>query len=154
MSSEEPADYLVRTLHLFHHGPYYCQPASDKGEAPGIAIPLLNLVYHDSILLPWNMGEGGGWGIPASDAGFLHCLLNAGLPYVGAGMPFQGVDVVNKEVARVNEAADLAQRCGLSEMVNHEFLDDTYRKQRTTFANGTRVTVDFDAKTYAIDHKE
>ena len=122
------------------------------GDAPGIAVPLFNLVYHDSILVPWNMGEDGGWGIPIGDAGWLHCLLNAGLPYVSAGMPSQGTDARERQIARVKEAADLARRCGLSEMTNHELLDDTYRHQRATFANGTQVTVNFDAKTYTIDH--
>ena len=36
------------------------------------------------------------------------------------------------------------------EMTKHEFLDDGWRRQRTTFADGTTVTVDFDADTYEI----
>jgi hypothetical protein len=37
------------------------------------------------------------------------------------------------------------------EMTGHEFLDAKYRKERTTFADGTTVTVDWDANTYKID---
>ena len=81
-------------------------------------------------------------GIPNGDAGRLHCLLNAGLPYVGPGADTQ-------QIARVNEAAALAARCGVLEMTNHEFLDGR-RRQRTTFSDGTTVTVDFDAKTHEI----
>ena len=36
------------------------------------------------------------------------------------------------------------------EMVNHGFLDGSYRKQRANYADGTTVTVDLDANTYAI----
>ncbi len=143
VSSEEPADYLVRSLDLVHHGPYATYPNIGGGGACGIPAPLFSLVYHDSILLPWEMGEDGGWGIPKGDAGWLHCLLNAGLPYVGPGAS-------PEQVTRVNEAAALARRCAFEEMTNHEFLDDTHRKQRTTFGDGSSVTVDFDTKEYSI----
>ncbi|HOZ46783.1 MAG TPA: DUF5696 domain-containing protein [Candidatus Hydrogenedentes bacterium] len=142
VSSEEPADRFVPALDLVHHGPY---DIFSNEESLGIPTPLFGLVYHDSILLPWCMSQGGGWGIPKSDAGQLHCLLNAGLPYVGPDDP-------PEQIARVNEAAQLAARCGTLEMVNHEFLDDTWRRQRSTFSDGTAVTVDFDAKTYTIEY--
>jgi hypothetical protein len=35
-------------------------------------------------------------------------------------------------------------------MVNHEFLNERRSKERTTFADGTSVTVDWDAKTVDI----
>lgn len=143
VSSEEPTDYLVRSLDLVHHGPYSTSPNIGGGAATGIPVPLFNLVYHDSLLLPWDMGEDGGWGIPGGDAGRLHCLLNAGLPYVHPG-------ATSKLISRVQEAAELARRCGTLEMVSHEFLDDTHRLQRTTFSDGTTVTVNFATKEYSI----
>lgn len=144
VSSEEPADYLVRSLDLVHHGPYATYPHIGGGDASGIPVPLFNLVYHDSILLPWEMGDHGGWGVPKADAAWLHCLLNAGLPYVGPGAS-------PEQIALVNQAAALAQRLALQEMVNHELLDGSPRKQRATYAGGTTVTVDFDARTYVIE---
>jgi hypothetical protein len=39
----------------------------------------------------------------------------------------------------------LNKRVGLLEMTSHEFLDGNYRKERTTFSDGTTVTVDWDA---------
>lgn len=143
VSSEEPTDYLVRSLDLVHHAPYSTSPHIGGGAATGIPVPLFNLVYHDSLLQPWDMGEDGGWGIPTGDAGRLHCLLNAGLPYVG-------VHASAEAVARVQEAAALARRCGMQEMVSHEFLDSSWRRQRTVFSDGTAVEVDFDSKTYSI----
>jgi hypothetical protein len=145
VSSEEPTDYLVRSLDLVHHAPYSTSPNIGGGAATGIPIPLFNLVYHDSLLQPWDMGEDGGWGIPDGDAGRLHCLLNAGLPYAHTGSDKQ-------QISRVLEAAKLARRCGTMEMVSHEFLDDTHRLQRTVFSDGTSVTVNFDTKEYSISY--
>ena len=144
MSSEEPVDYAIPSLDLVHHGPYPTSPHLGGGAAVGIPVPLFNLVYHDAILLPWDMGEDGGWGIPNGDAGRLHCLLNAGLPYVWPGAS-------ETMVKQVKEGALLAERLATQEMVNHEFLNPSRRKQRTTYSDGTRVTVDFDTKEYAIN---
>jgi hypothetical protein len=143
VSSEEPADYLVRSLDLVHHAPYSTSPHIGGGAATGIPVPLFNLVYHDALLQPWDMGEDGGWGIPTGDAGRLHCVLNAGLPYVGPGASAE-------DVARVQDAAALARRCGTLEMVSHEFLDGSWRRQRTVFGDGTVVQVDFDTKEYSV----
>jgi hypothetical protein len=143
VSSEEPSDYLARSLDLVHHGPYSTSPNIGGGDATGIPVPLFNLVYHDSLLLPWDMGENSGWGIPNGDAGRLHCLLNTGLPYVGPGAS-------GEHLQRVKEAAELACQCGMLEMTNHEFLEASRRSQRTTFSDGTTVTVNFDTKEYTI----
>jgi hypothetical protein len=147
VSSEEPTDYLAPSLDLVHHGPYPTAPKLGGGAAVGIPVPLFNLVYHDALLMPWDMGENGGWGIPTGDAGRLHCLLNAGLPYVAPGAD-------EKQTAYVKEAAALSQRCATKEMVYHEFLDGSRRKQRTVFSDGTRVTVDFDTKEYKIEYPQ
>ncbi|NUM53126.1 MAG: hypothetical protein HUU46_05730 [Candidatus Hydrogenedentes bacterium] len=144
VSSEEPTDYLAPHIDLVHHGPYATYPNIGGGDARGIPVPLWNLVYHDALLLPWDMGENGGWGTPAGDAGYLHCFLNAGLPYLGLGA---GPD----QIARMKEACALNQRCATSDMVSHEFLDDAYRQQRTTYSDGTTVTIDFAAKSYTIE---
>ena len=145
MSSEEPSDYLARTIALVHHGPYSTSPNIGGGERTGIPVPLFNLVYHDSLMTPWDMGEDGGWGIPNGDAGRLHCLLNAGMPYVSPGAGAE-------QIARTKEAAELARHCAELELVNHEFLNDARRKQRSTFSDGTKVTVDFDTKEYTIEY--
>ena len=38
----------------------------------------------------------------------------------------------------------------MEKMVNHEFLNDDRSLQRSTFSDGTRVTVDFTENTYEI----
>jgi len=142
VSSEEPADWSVPHIDLVHHGPYPLLPDPGHGPASGIPIPLFNLVYHDALLLPWSMGKGE-WGIPETDLGYLHGLANAGMPYLS---PFPS----DEELAKVRTMCALNQRVGLLEMTNHEFLDESLRKQRTTFADGTTVTIDLDKETFEI----
>jgi len=144
VSSEEPADYAVPHLDLVHHGPYPLDPNPGSGPAMGIPVPLFNLVYHEAIVLPWtSTPTKGGWGIPDTDTGYLHCLLNAGIPYVSLGPDAD-------ELKRVETMCALHKKVGLLEMTNHEFLDASHRKQRTTYADGTRVTVDFDSGKFSI----
>jgi len=145
VSSEEPADWAVPHIDLVHHGPYALVPNPGRGPAMGIPVPLFNLVYHDALLLPWSLGKGT-WGIPEKDLGYLHGLANAGLPYLS-------LNPAEEELARVRTMLALHERVGLSEMTNHEFLDESYRKQRTTFADGTQVTIDLDSDTFEITPK-
>lgn len=144
VSSEEPADYAAPYLDLVHHGPYALEPNPGSGPAMGIPVPLFSLVYHDSIILPWTATTTkGGWGIPDTDAGYLHALLNAGIPYLSP-------QADRDELARTKRVCDLHRRVAFLEMTNHEFLDESRRKQRTTFADGTSVTVNFDTGEYTV----
>ncbi|MCX6561183.1 MAG: exo-alpha-sialidase [Candidatus Aminicenantes bacterium] len=142
VSSEEPADWAVPKLDLVHHGPFALDPNPGSGPAMGIPVPLFNLVYHDSILLPWSLGKGA-WGIPETDLGFLHGLGHAGLPYLS-------LDPSAAELEQVRTMCALNARVGLLELVRHEFLDGSYRRQRFTYADGTTVTIDLDSGGYDI----
>lgn len=143
VSSEEPSDWSVKHLDLVHHGPFALNPNPGKGPAMGIPVPLFNLVYHDALLLPWSL-ERGAWGIPEKDLGFLHALANGGMPYLG-------LNPGPEELDRVRAVCALHRRVALLEMTRHEFLDPGRRRQRTTFADGTRVTVDFDRDTWEVE---
>jgi hypothetical protein len=147
VSSEEPVEYTVNALDLVHHAPYATYPHIGGGEACAIPIPLFNLVYHDALLVPWEFGENGGWGVPQGDAAWLHCLLHAGLPYLH---PLASEELI----ARILEAAAWSETCAFSEMTHHEFLDGDWRKQRAVYANGASVTVDFDSKEYELVYPE
>jgi hypothetical protein len=142
VSSEEPADWAIPHIDLVHHGPYALVPDPGRGPAMGIPVPLLSLAYHDALLLPWSLGKGA-WGIPESDLGFLHGLANAGLPYLS-------LNPAEQELDRVRTMCALHERVGLLEMTNHEFLDKSLRKQRTSFADGTTVTINLDNETFEI----
>lgn len=143
VSSEEPSDWSVPHLDLVHHGPFALNPNPGKGPAMGIPVPLFNLVYHDALLMPWSLGRGE-WGIPEKDLGLLHALANGGMPYLG-------LNPGPEELARVRTVGALHRRVALLEMTRHEFLDAGRRRQRTTFADGTRVTFDLDADTWQIE---
>lgn len=150
MSSEEPAMQLLDKIALVHHGPYTLRPQED-GKAVGIPVPLGSLVFHDCVLIPWNWWHN--WGIPKGENGLLHCALNAGLPYFH---PFNEEETdllpdkdIKKEIDTIKPLTDLQARLYNKEMVKHEFLG-SFKRQKTTYSNGTTVTVDFDANTYEI----
>lgn len=142
ISSEEPADWAIPHLDLVHHGPFALSPGPGEGPAMGIPIPLFSLVYHDALLLPWSLGKGA-WGIPEKDLGYLHGLANAGMPYLSMS---PGPD----ELKQVRTMCGLHQRLALVEMTDHRFLDDTRRRQQTTFADGTKIMIDLDKDSFEI----
>lgn len=142
VSSEEPADWAIPFLDLVHHGPYPLDPNPGKGPSMGISVPLFNLVYHDAIILPWGQGKGD-WGIPETDQGYLHCIMNAGMPYLS-------INPDAAELLRMREICEIHTRLARKEMLEHEFLDSGNRVQRTTYSDGTTITVDFDKETYSV----
>lgn len=102
---------------------------NDETSQGAIDVPLYELVYHDAIITEK----------PPDDLrGFLHA---------SAPSTWRESDENRVESRR---RAELQQRLALVEMVNHEFLNERRSKERTTFADGTRVTVDWDAKTVDI----
>ena len=111
----------------------YVDYSTDAKAGTVISVPLYTLVYHDAIITP----EGG-------MGDYLRCLLNGGYP----GVPR---DLNNeKEITIMKTIIALHKRVALLEMTNHEFLDKNYRKERTTFSDGTTVTIDRDAETFEI----
>lgn len=145
-SSEETVDCIVSALDLCHHSPYPMWPELGGEKSNGVPVPLFNLVYHEAIIIPWyglKTGKGG-WGIADTDWGFLHALLNGGT------IAF-AIDETEENIQRGQIALELHKRIGLLPMVKHGFLDNSYRKQFTEFADGTRVEIDLDADTYTIN---
>lgn len=142
VSSEEPADWAMKHLHLVHHAPFALDPNPGNGPAMGVPIPLFTLVYHDALVVPWSLGRGG-WGIPDEDLGFLHALACGGVPYV-ALTP----DPAHLE--QVRTVCALHRRVALEPLVSHEFSDGSRRRQTTRFADGTTVEVDFDTGQHRI----
>jgi len=115
----------------------YADISSPLPAAKCVTVPLFNLVYHDAIITPYRTGD---------MQNVLYGLLNGGLPQVG--------DLktdLEKNLALVRQMAALHERLALIEMTKHEFLDKNYRKERTTFADGTTVTVDWDNNTFEIN---
>jgi len=143
VSSEEPADHAVPHLDLVHHAPYATYPKLGGGAATGIPVPLTSLVYHDCLLVPWEMKDDGGWGTPTGDAGWLHAMLNGGMPYLVIDAP-----AAHREL--VHAVCELHRRVATLEMTSHELLDPAGRRQVSEFSDGTRVKVNFDTRQYTI----
>lgn len=140
-SSEEVTDWAIPSLVTAHYGPYAFM-LEKEGHTLGVPVPLFNLVYHDCMVLPWMMDADK----PEGDY-MLYALLNGGAAYLDCGL--EGADLV-QEIKRCRAVAELQEKVAYSEMVRHEFLDDSYQKQRTVFADHTEVTIDLALGTYKI----
>jgi len=107
--------------------------------APGrcIDVPLFNLVYHDAIITPYKT---------AKKADILRGMLNAGLPQM-----FDLEHDSRANLPLIQAMAALHRRLATVEMTKHEFLDPARKTERTTFADGTTVAVDWTQLSYTIN---
>lgn len=139
-SSEEVNDWAVGAQVFCHWAPYMAGSA--------IPVPLYNLVYHDCVIVPWMM-PGERWGIPQGTTGFLHCLLNGGMGYMDEYL--EGEEL-QENIRQWRIISELQHHVAMEKMVNHEFMSEDRVVQRTTFSDGTQVTVNFADHTYQIDY--
>jgi len=77
----------------------------------------------------------------------LQGLLFGGVPEI----PIDQASVSEKTRMLTRQMCALHKRIGMLEMTRHDFLSNNYRKERTTFADGTTVTVDWDTNSYRIE---
>lgn len=139
-SSEETIDCIVPSLVLCHHAPFYTSNPSKKDSVPvGMFIPFFSLVYHDCIIVPWvgRKNERGGWGIDKNTSGYAYAALCANPLYLS-------IEADAEEIAEAMEICEYAEKMTFQPMVKHEFLTVDQRIQRTTFADGSMVEVNFD----------
>jgi hypothetical protein len=118
--------------------PYVDGINQSGGGSKAISVPLYQLVYHDAVIISYGYRD-----VPT----LLRGLLGGGVPEMSV-TPTAGDD---KTKPLIKAMAKLNERVALLEMTKHEFLDGKYRKERTTFADGTTVTVDWDSNTYKIE---
>jgi uncharacterized protein DUF5696 len=102
----------------------------------GIPVPLFNLVYHDALVPMYSPQAPDARQVQPARPDWMYGMLNGGLPRVGLG----GIDRVRDQIDQLTR---LHKRVALQAMTNHEFLDEKHEKERTTFADGTTVTVDW-----------
>lgn len=153
-SSEEVNDWAIPSLVFCHYAPYdfmLDRPGSPK---KGIPVPLFNLVYHDCLIEPWMMDK-----VSEEEDYMLYAVLNGGAPYLVRDGAYQntdgsfagGVEIsIEDQIKRCKVVSDLHEKVAKCEMVRHEMVDGNPEVQRTTFADGTVVTVDFQTQTYQI----
>ena len=153
-SSEEVSDWSMRDLVFCHYAPYSFQLLPPGTPRTGLPVPLFNLVYHDCVIIPWMMEKMSG-----TEDYMLYALLNGGAPYLirdGAYPDTDGAYAPEKTftpeemLERCSTVCALHERVAYEEMLSHEFVDGNPMIQRSVFADGTCVTVDFAAGTYTI----
>jgi hypothetical protein len=127
VATEAGADWVI---------PYVDVVNQSGGGSKAILVPLYNLVYHDAVIVSYGARD---------QQTLLRGVLNGGIPE----LPIASTD--DKMLSVMRQMMALHKRVGLLEMTRHEFLDKNYRKERTTFADGTTVTVDWDTNTLAIN---
>lgn len=146
-SSEEPVGWSMRYISLCHHAPFFTSDlGSFEAEPVGVPIPLFNLVYHDCVVIPWIgiKDKTGGWGIPGKDSARLYAILNGNPIYCPT-------DADPDTVEDVKQVCLFAGRLAKKQMLRHEFVDDTYRRQKTYWSDGTEIYVDLDDGTFVVD---
>ena len=146
ISSECGVDAYAPVMVLCHHAPYRAPYINDVRFTPefGIEVPLINLVYHDSFMIPWTMRDGYDANNEFREFRFLDAMLNGGAGYLA-------IDSEKEDIEKLNDLMNLHEKVMFAEMTNHEFLSDDYKVQRTTFSNGIKVTVDYNKETYLIE---
>ena len=155
-SSEEVTDWAMQTLVFAHYGPYDFMLQAPGTSRKGIPVPLFNLVYHDCLILPWPMDR-----LPGQEDYMLYALLNGGGAYLEKDAAYPGCDgafaepsgeeQLDENIRRWRIVAGLQQRVAMCEMLRHEFVDGCTHRQRTTFSDGTVVTVDLQQGSYTIE---
>ncbi|MGO9262883.1 MAG: DUF5696 domain-containing protein [Bryobacteraceae bacterium] len=131
VGTEAGSDWLAGmvdyTTSRFNRG---SNTGTDPDHQDAIPIPLYELVYHDAV-------------VTAATPNNLRSLLHGNAPQMG----YARVDATGDQVRRM---AALHARVGLLEMTNHEFLDAGRQRERSTFADGTMVTVDWGKGTVEV----
>ena len=102
---------------------------NDATSKDAVPVPLYELVYHDAVVTTES---------PDNPRAFLHAAAPS-------------MNTASKDFTQIKRLAALHKRVGMLEMTNHEFLDAARTLERTTFADGTMVTVDWPSKKVTID---
>ena len=154
-SSEEVNDWAVPSQIFCHYAPYDFMMEVPGTPRQGIPFPLYNLVYHDCVIQPWMMEK-----VSADEDYMLYALLNGGAPYLVRDAAYPNIDgafdgyvkmSLEEQVERAGKVSELHEKVGKREMLRHEFVDGNYNIQRTTFAGGISVLVDFEKQNYKIN---
>ncbi|NMB77319.1 MAG: hypothetical protein GYA21_19595 [Myxococcales bacterium] len=153
-ASEQMADWAVPHLDHIYWSNYlrtYDPEAADGryrwadsvyGTPVGIPAPLLELSYHDAILVPWPVLEG-----EARETA-LHAWLAAGVPMIG--LDTAAADPLARRTA--NRQARLHQAVATEAMTAHRFLDDRFMREEADFSGGVRTRTDRDTWTLEAEN--
>lgn len=152
-SSEDMNEWALPSLVFCHYEPYDFMLREPGAPKNGIPVPLFNLVYHDCAIIPWMMEK------HEEEDYFLYALLNGGIPYLRRDGAYQNIDgsfdcqglPFDEHLERCRIVSKLHEEVAMSEMTNFELLDQEGYKQRSSFDDGTVVTIDLKSGEYSIE---
>lgn len=153
-SSEEVNDWAVPSQIFCHYAPYDFMMQKPGTPKQGLAVPLYNLVYHDCVIQPWMMEK-----VSEEEDYMLYALLNGGAPYLVRDAAYPNIDgafdenvkiSLEEQIERAKVVSVFQEKVGKREMLRHEFVDGNPKVQKTTFAGGISVVVDFEKQKYEI----
>lgn len=121
-SLEGFSDSLLPAVALVHQSPIQSHT--------GIAVPLVELVYHDAVVASYEVN---------SEASMLYTLLYAGLPRFKEGV----------DEGAAQKILEIQGTLAGVPMISHAFLE-SWERQRTRFADGTSVWIDLARGTWEI----
>jgi len=112
-------------------------------------VPLWELVYHECVVSQWYWGDYNNKAPEVWDRRDLFNILYATPPMYMFDMPRWRKDSAKfaESYARISP---VVRRLGYDEMVSHEFLSADHAVQRTKWASGVEVTVDFNKMTSSV----
>lgn len=153
-SSEEVNDWAVPSQIFCHYAPYDFMMQKPGTPKQGLPVPLYNLVYHDCVIQPWMMEK-----VSEEEDYMLYALLNGGAPYLVRDAAYPNIDgafdenvkiSLEEQIERAKVVSAFHEKVGKREMLRHEFVDGNPKVQKTTFAGGSSVVVDFEKMVYEI----
>lgn len=153
-SSEEVNDWAVESQVFCHYAPYDFMMRVPGSPKQAIPVPLYNLVYHDCVIQPWMMEK-----VSEEEDCMFYALLNGGAPYLVRDAAYPNIDgafdsavemKLEEDIRRAKVVSELHEKVGKCEMVRHEFVNGNPQMQKTVFADGTSVIVDFQKQAYEI----
>ncbi len=152
VSSEEGGETMLPVVALCHQVPFMvnADPFFPEGDnthfAP--AVPLMAMVYHDCMVMPWiGIDKTGGFGLAKNDTG-LHWAILTGSPV------YYDIEETEENVEKGRIALELHARLAEQKIVDFGFVGDDWRHQFTVFEDGTRITVQLDSGEYTVQYPE
>jgi hypothetical protein len=134
--SEESADFGI---------PYVDWFENRHKRVQGVSIPLWPLVFHDAV---FNMRYGGVSSVD-DHPGWLEDMLWGYLPHF-----FIAPDWDQEELFQsLGHVDKWHERVGLAEMTDHQFLDEEYMVEKTTFSTGNQIICNFSDQPFTYEGK-
>ncbi|SPE28612.1 conserved exported hypothetical protein [Candidatus Sulfopaludibacter sp. SbA3] len=116
---------------------------------PVYRVPLWELVYHDCVVSEWYWGDYNNKAPEVWDRRDLFNILYGTPPMYMFDMAAWRRDS-KRFAGSYRNVCPIARRLGYQEMLSHEYLSEDHTVQRTKWASGAEVTVDFNKMTFVV----